>query len=199
MNKQQSKNQRLILLIFAMSFVPFLIAWYLKENPKIIEQRTTNYGQLIVPPVPTDLIELEGLDQFSQANMTELAGHWVLVNVIVAPDCAEICLDAIHKTKQLVLMLNKDLTRMRRVVTVFNDVKTDDAVKWWGDDERLLRAKPTDELKQKLITISKGSVAEGALFLMDPLGNLMMQYAPGFDPYKVKDDLKKLLMASQIG
>jgi hypothetical protein len=34
---------------------------------------------------------------------------------------------------------------------------------------------------------------------MDPLGNLMMQYDPGFDPYDVKKDLKKLLKISQIG
>jgi hypothetical protein len=34
---------------------------------------------------------------------------------------------------------------------------------------------------------------------MDPLGNLMMKYAPGFDPYKVRNDLSKLLRISQIG
>lgn len=36
-------------------------------------------------------------------------------------------------------------------------------------------------------------------FLMDPLGNIMMQYESGFDPYKVKSDLHKLLKISQIG
>ena len=34
---------------------------------------------------------------------------------------------------------------------------------------------------------------------MDPMGNLMMQYEPGFDPYKVKSDLMHLLRISQIG
>jgi hypothetical protein len=37
------------------------------------------------------------------------------------------------------------------------------------------------------------------LLLIDPLGNIMMQYEPGFDPYKVKNDLMHLLRASQIG
>jgi hypothetical protein len=40
---------------------------------------------------------------------------------------------------------------------------------------------------------------EGMLFLIDPLGNLMMQYEAGFNTYKVKDDLMHLLRISQIG
>jgi hypothetical protein len=42
-------------------------------------------------------------------------------------------------------------------------------------------------------------VPDGMLFLIDPLGNLMMQYEPGFNTYKVKDDLMHLLRISQIG
>ncbi len=52
---------------------------------------------------------------------------------------------------------------------------------------------------RKSSAIQKSTVPDGLLLLMDPLGNLMMRYAPGFDPYKVKDDLKKLLAVSQIG
>jgi hypothetical protein len=198
MNQQQTKNQRLILIIFAMSFIPFLIAWYLKEHPQTLVTHTNN-GELITPPVPTDLIEFTGLDQFSRNNMSEIAGHWVLLNVIAGNDCNQTCLDAIHKTKQIVLMLNKDLTRTRRLVAVFNPPPETVSAKWWEDDSRLLRAQAMPELKQKLTTIRKAEIPEGMLFLMDPLGNLMMQYEPGFDPYKVKDDLKKLLMISQIG
>lgn len=198
MNQQQTKNQRLIVIIFAMSFIPFLIAWYLKEHPQTLVTHTNN-GALITPPVPTDLIEFTGLDQFSRNNMSEIAGHWVLLNVIAGNDCNQACLEAMHKTKQIVLMLNKDLTRTRRLVAVFNQPPEALSATWWGDDSRLLRALAMPELKRKLTTIRKTEIPEGMLFLMDPLGNLMMQYEPGFDPYKVKDDLKKLLMISQIG
>jgi len=37
------------------------------------------------------------------------------------------------------------------------------------------------------------------LLLIDPQGNVMMRYEPGFDPYKVKNDLLHLLKISQIG
>jgi hypothetical protein len=37
------------------------------------------------------------------------------------------------------------------------------------------------------------------VFLIDPLGNLMLWYENGFDPYDLDKDLKHLLRASQIG
>jgi hypothetical protein len=63
----------------------------------------------------------------------------------------------------------------------------------------LIRVTPSHVLRQKMAGIRKGVMPDGMLFLMDPLGNLMMQYEPGFDPYKVKSDLMHLLRISQIG
>ena len=75
-----------------------------------------------------------------------------------------------------------------------------------GNDNRefalnseLIRVKPSAGLSQKILDIRQGSVPDGMLFLIDPLGNLMMQYEPGFNTYKVKDDLMHLLRISQIG
>jgi hypothetical protein len=198
MTQQQKKNRLLILSIFAMSIIPFLIAWGLKENPELVAGRTNN-GQLITPAIPTERSDFSGFDQFTTENMAQLSGHWLIINVIPAGECNEFCLDALHKTKQIQLMLNKELTRTRRVVLVFNDVASVTAAQWWRDDERLLRVKPSAGIIKKMTEIRQGNVPEGMLFLMDPLGNLMMQYEPDFDPYEVKNDLMHLLRISQIG
>jgi hypothetical protein len=198
MNNQQSKNRKIILIIFAMSFIPFLIAFYLKENPTLLKTYTNN-GELIIPPVNSDLLDLTGVDHFSSVNISELAGHWVLVNVNSGSDCQNACLDALFKAKQIVLMMNKDLTRIRRVILLMNNNAPDVNLPWWNDDPRLLKVKPSSALTKKLNGIQNAGIPEGSLFLMDPLGNVMMQYKPDFDPYKVKDDLKKLLAVSQIG
>ncbi|MCK9619299.1 MAG: hypothetical protein M0R47_02060 [Methylobacter sp.] len=198
MHNQKSKNHLLILAIFAMSIIPFLIAWGLKENPRLLNGQTNN-GQLITPPLTTERSDLAGFDQFSADNMTELTGHWLLVNVIPNDDCNESCVEAIHKTKQIRLMLNKELTRTRRAVMVLKDVAPETASKWWQDDQTLLKVKPNDALIKKLSLLRQGNIPDGMLLLMDPLGNLMMQYEPGFDPYDVKSDLMHLLRISQIG
>ncbi|MGZ4976254.1 MAG: hypothetical protein ACXV8O_03795 [Methylobacter sp.] len=198
MHNQKSKNHLLILAIFAMSVIPFLIAWGLKENPRLLKGQTNN-GKLITPPLTTERSDLAGFDQFSADNMTELAGHWLLVNVIPDNDCNESCVEAIHKTKQIRLMLNKELTRTRRAVMILKDVAPETASKWWEDDQTLLKVKLNDALVKKLSLLRQGNIPDGMLLLMDPLGNLMMQYEPGFDPYDVKSDLMHLLRISQIG
>ncbi len=245
MNNQQKKNRLLILVIFGMTIIPFLIAWGLKEYPELVKGRT-NRGQLIIPPISTERSDFTGFDQFSVENMGELAGHWLIVNVIPNIGCNEICLDALLKTKQLRLMLNKELPRTRRVVIVFKEPPIEMASQWWlkdtllwklhrtenkednalflsllreenkmdsalvekliGNENRqfalsseLIRVKPSSGLAKKIADIRGGKVPDGMLFLIDPLGNLMMQYEPGFNTYKVKDDLMHLLRISQIG
>jgi hypothetical protein len=96
-------------------------------------------------------------------------------------------------------MLNKDLTRVRRVVLLLNEVEAQKTTAWWANDSRLLKIKPSPVLINKIKQLRKTTVPEGMLLLVDPLGNIMMQYEPGFDPYKVEKDLKKLLNVSQIG
>lgn len=198
MNNQLKKNRSITLLIFAMTIIPFCVAWLLKENPQILSSRT-NKGQLITPVIVTERSDLQGFDRFSMENISELKGHWLIVNVIHDKQCNEICLDALHKTRQIRLMLNKDLTRTRRVVLLMKDVEPKIAASWWQDDIRLLRVMPKQNLIAKLQNLRKGDIPTGMLLLMDPMGNLMMQYEPGFDPYDVMKDLKKVLRISQIG
>lgn len=198
MSEQHKKNKRTIIIIFAMSIIPFGIAWYMSANTSWMASGTNN-GQLITPVVTTERNEFIGHDEFSTENLKELGGHWVLLNVIPNSDCNEVCQKAIHKTKQIRLMMNKDLTRIRRAVLILQDLNAELARQWWKEDGRLLRLISAESLQIKLKAIRDGAVPEGMLFLMDPLGNIMMQYEPEFDPYKVKRDLKKLLRISQIG
>jgi len=182
-----------------MSVVPFAIAWLMAKNPQWLSSKYTNHGALIIPPVVTERSELTGFDDFSKENLGQLNGHWVMINIIPGKDCNQDCLAAIKSTKQLRLMMGKDLTRIRRVVLLMKQVDPARAAQWWAEDLRLLRAHPAVTLQVKIVKIRKGKIPDGMLLLMDPFGNLMMQYESGFDPYDVKADLKRLLRISQIG
>lgn len=245
MNNQQKKNRLLILSIFALSIVPVIIAWLFSINPDLLG-KGINQGYLVIPPLVTKTDDFSGFDSFSEANKGELARHWLLVNVIAQAVCNDVCLEAMLKTKQLRQMLNKDLSRTRRMVMVVGGLQPADAEQLWlkdsllwrlqrsedpqdkmlysqllhseqalddasidrliGKDDRqfalmsdLIRVRPSAELLKKLYGVNSGELADGMLFLIDPEGNLMMRYAPGFDPYKVKSDLLHLLKISQIG
>lgn len=242
---QHKKNQRLIIIIFGMTIIPFLIALGLNANLTWLKSHV-NKGQLIEPIITTTHDDWLGFDDFSQQNLKELQGHWLIVNLIPSQHCQALCLEALLKTKQLRLMLGKDLSRTRRVVMVFNDIPAETTRQWWLKDSLLwrlqltqnqtdetlyrtlqqedslldealinrllanenpalalrsdlIRVKPNAKLIEKLTQLRQGAIPEGMLLLIDPLGNIMMQYESGFNPYDVKTDLLHLLRISQIG
>jgi len=199
MNEQLKRNRILIIGIFSLSIIPVLIAWGLYLNRDLLNS-STNLGKLVSPPIPTDRADLEGIDEFSNKNINELLGRWVIINFISRDQCAKTCKEAIHKTRQLRLMLNKDLIRTRRIVIISSDSNPDSFKTIWENDDRLIRVKARQQFLNKLSKIEISPLTEeGTVLLMDPLGNLMMQYEPGFNPYHVVKDLKKLLKVSQIG
>lgn len=192
------RNRLLVLLIFGMTIIPFAVAWIMGGKATFIEGQTNN-GRLIQPVVTTQLDDFIGIDAFSAENLHEIKGRWVMLNIVSEPDCNQSCIDAVHKTKQLLLMMSKDLIRIRRVVAVTKQVRPEKINEWFADDKLLLKIKPSLDLDQKISQICGGQQTTGMLILMDPLGNIMMRYEPGFDPYKVKSDLMHLLRISQIG
>ncbi len=244
MTNQQQKNQRTILIIIGMTLIPFCFAWFLSKNSDLLDKGVKNHGELIIPVITTKRSELTGYDTFSQTHIHELAGHWLLVNIIPKNQCNEVCLYALLKTKQLRLMLNKELSRTRRIAIIGKNLSPAITQQLWLKDALLSRLQqqneplytqllspdkildstlidtliaPTEnkqfalrtdlirvqakpELLNKIIALRKeGFIPEGMLLLIDPLGNIMMQYEPEFDPYQVRDDLKKLFRYSQIG
>ena len=237
MTNQTKKNHRTIIILALMTLIPFSFAWYLTTDPDF-RPGSTNKGDLITPLITTERSELLGIDPFSVKNIDELKGHWVMLNIIPAKQCNKVCADAIHATKQIRLMINKELTRVRRAVIVMQGKQQQDYLSWreqgerllklksaeyrklgelaeqddpllknkteapkfwWANDYRLLKVKPDVALAEKIKQLLGSEMLDGQLILMDPLGNLMMQYESGFDPYAVKRDLKKLLRISQIG
>lgn len=194
----QNKNKRTIIIIFASALLPFMVAWYLATNA-VWNGNQSNHGELIIPPITSNISEFIGVDDFSQKNLGEIKGRWVLITVIGGTECHSLCQQATHKTQRLRLMLGKELSRIRRLLIVHSQMDAKAARMWRQQDPRLLMATPTPSLVQKLNTISQTGGGKDALLLMDPLGNLMLQYKLDFDPYKVKSDLEKLLRISQIG
>lgn len=242
---QQKKNRLFIIAIFALSIIPVLGAWFLYLHPAWFSAQT-NYGQLVTPAIPSEYDDYLGFDAFSEQNIAELKRHWLLVNVINKTSCSAQCLDAILKTRQIRLMLNKDLSRTRRVVLITESLPEQSAQQLWlkdsvlwrlrqaehGGDQALLqqllnpdqpvdealltrlqvspnelnapttdliRVKPSSKLMNSMSTLLNAQQQDGLLLLIDPVGNIMMTYPAGFDPYKVKNDLMHLLRISQIG
>jgi hypothetical protein len=156
----------------------------------------TNYGDLIDPrqhPIPA--LGTVGLDGKPLA-LDAYKGKWVMLQVSPG-DCQQACKDQLVAMRQLRLMTGKEMERVERVWLITDDTPLDTMLMRVIDGTRFLRVKP--EAVKAWLPVAPGGDVNKHMYLIDPLGNLMMRFPANADPQKVKKDLGKLLKASAIG
>lgn len=189
---QRSKTK--LYLIIAICAAPLLFSYlsYYVIKPA----GRTNYGTLLDPrqyPIPA----LHGNLQGGPAQeLSAYRGKWIMLQVSHA-DCAPACQNALFAMRQLRLMQGKEMERIERVLLVPDTAPMETMLLREYDGLHILRVDA--KALQAWLPADASSSIEDRLYLIDPLGNLMMRYQQNADPAKVKKDLAKLLAASGIG
>ncbi len=155
----------------------------------------TNYGDLIVPQRATPALALQRTDG-TAFDLTQLRGSWLMVKVDSA-DCAESCRKQLWLMRQLRTMQGKDADRIERVFLVTGEVPLAEALLREVEGTVVLRARRAE--LERFLPAADGARLEDHIFLIDPLGNLMLRWPTEADPARMKRDLGKLLKASRIG
>ena len=156
----------------------------------------TNYGTLIDPrahPIPA--LGTTGLDGKPLA-LDAYKGKWIMLQVEPG-DCPQACKDQLVKVRQLRLMQGKGMERIERVWLITDNAPLDIELMKVIDGVRMLRVKP--EVVKAWLPVEPGGDVTDHLYLIDPLGNLMMRFPKDAEPNKVTKDIGKLLKASAIG
>ncbi len=162
----------------------------------------TNYGDLIDPrqyPIPAMAsTTLDG----KPATLEDYKGKWIMLKVGPS-DCQQDCQDQLFAMRQLRTMQGKEMERIERVWLITDNAPLETMLLRVNDGTRMLRA-PADVVARWLPPGTDGPLADH-VFLIDPLGNLMMRFpahavSSDIDKMaKVKKDLARLLKASAIG
>lgn len=194
-NDQQRKGRWKLFAVIAICASP-LIASYLTYYVIKPEGRT-NYGALIDPrayPIPATLgtYSLDG----KPLSLGDYKGKWVMLQVSDA-DCQESCRKRLHDMRQLRLAQGKDMDRIERVWLITDDRPLETMLMREYDGMHMLRVRP-DALKAWL-PAETGTASADHIYMIDPLGNLMMRFPKDADPNKMKKDISKLLKASRVG
>lgn len=193
-NKQQRKGRWKLFAVIAICASP-LIASYLMYYVIKPESRT-NYGELIDPRAhPMPALQAATLDG-QRTELGALKGKWIMLQAGSA-ECAEPCRKRLHDMRQLRLAQGKDMDRIERVWLITDDQPLETVLIREYDGMHMLRANETI-LKTWLPTEAATTVVDH-IYLIDPLGNLMMRFPKDSDPNKMKKDIAKLLKASRIG
>jgi hypothetical protein len=156
----------------------------------------TNYGDLLDPRLyPIPALNSTALDGKPES-LDAYKGKWLMLQA--APgDCAQACKDQLVAMRQLRLMQGKGMERIERVWLITDATPLDTLLMRVVDGTRFLRADAA--AVAKWLPVEPGGNVADHIYVIDPLGNLMMRFPKNADPAKVKKDLGKLLKASAIG
>lgn len=195
---KRRNTARLALIGLIAAFVgPLMLAslWY-AEVDRFRPQDQVNNGQLVNPARPIESLTLERFDG-GALGLEWLQGRWTLVQ-LAAPDCDLNCQAALFKARQARLSLGRDQDRVQRLLVL----PSRQAARAWApllaQNAQLTVATGTaDELATLRVVVGAG--APETLFLVDPLGNVMMRYDGQATTKGILKDLKRLLKVSHIG
>lgn len=156
----------------------------------------TNYGAILDPRAyPMPALGTTSLDG-KPLGLDAYKGKWILLQADSGA-CDKPCQTKLYEMRQLRLTQGKEMGRIERVWLITDQQPLDTVLMREYDGTRLLRA-DLPALKKWLPT-ETGAAVSDHLYMIDPLGNLMMRFPRDADPNKIKKDLGKLLKASSIG
>lgn len=155
----------------------------------------TNYGELIEPQRPVGdvpVVTLEG----EARTFSSLKGKWLMVTAASA-DCSGDCPDRLLQMRQVRLMTGRERDRIERVWLVTDPAVPRPATLEPHEGLHVLRVDAQTFARH--FPAAPGGDPTRHIFIIDPLGNLMMRFPGAAEPARMKKDLSKLLRASRIG
>jgi hypothetical protein len=197
------RQRRILIGVALMFFVPLALSFYLYYGKFWHPGGRVNAGELIDParPLPALALPLAGPVSgagASQTNPQFLKGKWTFLYVQHGR-CDDECRRHLYDTRQVRLALDRDMTRVQRVFIGDSDCCDMQELQAAHPDLIAIRATVADEPLLNLLPSGAGAVNSHRVYLIDPLGNVMMSYSPDMKSKGMLEDMKRLLGLSSIG
>ncbi len=190
--KDPVKRGRLILLAIGVVFaLPIAAAWtayLLGWAPG----GTSNYGDLIKPhPAPdTPLTALDG----RPFRLSQLRGKWVML-AFDSPACDESCVRKLYYMRQIRVAQGDNMGRVERV-WILTAAGTPGAALLAAYPGMHVARAPSPDFERGFPASDRPT---HHVYLIDPLGNVMMRFPRDPNPSRMLKDLQRLLRYSSAG
>ena len=184
------------LLIFLTPIIVITVStvWYYSGYGP---EEKVNYGRLLSDPIDVGTLDLE-LD-YQNLNVDSMERKWMLVHFI-NDACLESCADLIYVARQVNVLLARQQTRVKRYIAAPIEVKPklENFFNTY-QDLNFIEVKDQSTTIQEFKKNGIDPFAQPNMFVIDPIGNIILHYSGEVDGKKLLADLKKLLGASKIG
>jgi len=186
-----NRNWRPLLLLVVIFIAPLALAFWLYYGSSWRPALRTNHGTLIEPAIPLPALPTAGIPADA------LRGKWSLVVIGNGQSgCDDACRVALTYARQTWLSLGKLAPRVQRVLLAGEGCCDRDYLR---DEHQGLTVAQLPDRAVAMLRAAIPPPHENTIFIVDPLGNLMMRYDVRQDPKGLREDLKNLLELSHIG
>jgi len=193
----RARNLRTVGALAALFFLPLIAAFWMYYATDWRPVASTNNGELYRPARPLPVVELPHSGG-AEADISTplLAEKWSLVYVGDGA-CDEACHRALLVIRQTRIALNNELTRVKRVFIVTSSQRDREFLN--QEHPGMILVDASSAAAAKLVDAFPAADRSSSIFVVDPLGNLVMRYDARGNPRGLLQDLKKLLKLSHIG
>lgn len=191
-------NRVFLLFIIFLFVAPLLAAWILvgRWHP----EGSASHGELLDPAQPVAYLRLRLLDG-RELSETFLRGRWTLAYANRAGSgCDQSCRRSLYNIRQVRLALGRNMARVQKLLLLDADPNAELAA-WLKKEHQDLVVGVADRSTRTFFekAFAAERMDEGAVYLIDPLGNLVLRYGDASDPSGMLKDLNRLLKLSKIG
>ena len=191
-----ASGKKTLLTIIAVFVAPIILGtiFFLNSDNLGLSSQTTNYGTLIQPIVN---LSVNGVDVDGEAADVEklVRNKWTLL--YFAPEtCAEKCIARQALLKRIRLLTNEDMRRIQ-TTSIYPQAPTN-TEQLANDYPNMIIATLGENGADFKAQFPK--LEEHPIYVIDPLGNLMMYYSGDMpDIKRIMKDFKRILKYSNIG
>jgi hypothetical protein len=194
MQDSRARGRRTLLIVAALFLVPVAVAFTLYYGKLWHPANSSSKGELINPARPLVVAGLRHPDG-TPASAEVLSGKWTLI-YIGDGRCDEACRNALVFGRQSRLALNNEMTRVQRVLLATANCCDNE---YFAREQEGLIPLDASSPEAAALLAQFPEAREHSLFIVDPLGNLMMRHDASHTTKDLLSDLKKLLKLSHIG
>lgn len=195
--EQRQQGRKTFLGILLAFFGPLALAIFLFANLDMWQpQSTANHGQLMDPVRPLSYLQLQQSNG-NALSLEDIRGRWTLV-FIGQGACDLLCQTDLFKMRQARAALGRDLVRVQYLYLALDRAASQSAERLQSEHPKLLSGMVQPANQQQQLEAFE-TQAQGNVYLLDPLGNLVLRYDDQSTTKGIIKDLKKLLKVSKIG
>lgn len=186
------RGQLKLLAIISVVALPMIAAWAMAKFDIGIPDTRKNKSDLVEPAVTIEDWDL-------QLEQVGYGAPWRLV-VTSAGECTDPCMALVHEARQINVALGKEASRVMHVLASGQVQPAALSERLETDFPLLERTTLSTDAYQRSLNDHPETWRQGAqLWVVDPLGRVVLHQDPDEPGKKLLDDLKHLLKVSKVG